>query len=412
MKKSLFVTCAFFLTLTFVTSAAAADVRIKKTSRMSMPNMPEPVRNPATGAMTDPFKSPDITVLIKGPRVLTEMRQRLSTGMGAKSTIMTRIHQCDLGREVSYSNKSKKYTVTNFSSTNTTQKTSPKGQTAATTQKGGVVTFSITYDDTGERQQMFGYTARRVKSLMSLTPSPDACEKNKMKIEADGWYIDLPGLTCPAFSAPPHQTRTKNADAMTKCRLKASGQHNPGFPVKETRVMTMDGMPSMTMIEEVTEISNTDLDAALFDVPPGYTEDKQNNESSGTTTAHNEINPTVTPLNQSPDSNTNLPAMPATTPTTALTDAALQPKKAGVIRIGIAKPKVKMPDDKEDYTAPLQLSTAIRDSLVESLKGEQIETIRLTSEQPNQKLKRKSAITLSTRMLRKNAVVAAECSGR
>ncbi len=64
MKRSLFVTCAFFLTLTFVTSAAA-DIRIKKTTRMSMPGMPETISNPATGAMSDSFKSPDTTVLIK-----------------------------------------------------------------------------------------------------------------------------------------------------------------------------------------------------------------------------------------------------------------------------------------------------------------------------------------------------------
>ena len=394
MKRSLFVICAFFLTLTFVTSAAA-DIRIKKKSRMSVPGMPEPVRNPATGAISDPFKSPDITVLIKGPRMLTEMRQRSGTGMGAKSTVMTRLRQCDLGREVSYTNSSKKYTVTNFSSTNTAQKTSARGKTAATTQQGGVVTFSINYNDTGERQQMFGYTARRVKSLMSLTPSPDACEKNKMEIETDGWYIDLPGLTCPAFPSPPSSNQDEERRCHDQVQFQVSGQHNPGFAVKETRVMKMDGMPSMTMIEEITEISSTDLDVALFEVPPGYTENKHNNESSAVATAHHGTNLNGPSSNPSPDSNissanTNFSAMPtATTPATAATDTALQPKKVGVIRIGIAKPKVKMPDDKNDYTAPLELSTAVRDSLIESLKGEQIETIRLSTDTPEAEAKQK-----------------------
>ncbi len=393
MKRSLFVTCAFFLTLTFVTSAAA-DIRIKKTTRMSMPGMPETISNPATGAMSDSFKSPDTTVLIKGPRVLTEMRQRLSTGMGAKSTVMTRIRQCDLGREVSYTNTSKKYTVTNFSSTATAQKTF-HGVKAAATQKGGVVTFSITYNDTGERQQMFGYTARRVKSLMSLTPSPDACEKNKMKIETDGWYIDLPGLTCSAFPSPPPSNQDEERRCHDQVQFQVSGQHNPGFAVKETRVMMMDGAPSMTTIEEATEISNTDLDAALFDVPPGYTEDKRDNGSSDATTAQHGTNLTSTPRHQPPDShtspsNTNLPAMPtATMPTATSSDTALQPKATGVIRIGITKPKVKMPNDKDDYTAPLQLSTAVRDSLMESLKGEKIEVLQLTSEQPESEAKQK-----------------------
>ena len=60
-----------------------------------------------------------------------------------------------------------------------------------------------------------------------------------------------------------------------------------------------------------------------------------------------------------------------------------------MIRIGIAKPVIKMPGNKDDHTAPLQLSAAVRDSLVDSLKGETVEAIRLSTDIPESEAKQK-----------------------
>ncbi len=64
--------------------------------------------------------------------------------------------------------------------------------------KGGVVTITRTSTDTGERQDMFGYKARHIKSSMMMESSPDACNQSHMKMETDGWYADLSvGFSCP-----------------------------------------------------------------------------------------------------------------------------------------------------------------------------------------------------------------------
>ena len=54
----------------------------------------------------------------------------------------------------------------------------------------GVVNITQTITDTGERKEMFGFTARRIKTSLVKTVSPDACDKDQ-KIETDGWYIDF-----------------------------------------------------------------------------------------------------------------------------------------------------------------------------------------------------------------------------
>jgi len=70
-----------------------------------------------------------------------------------------------------------------------------------------VVTYVTNTIDTGERKEMFGFTARHLKSSMTIEPSPDACMKDKMRIERDGWYIDLQyGLNC-GVEGPPQMGR-------------------------------------------------------------------------------------------------------------------------------------------------------------------------------------------------------------
>ena len=41
-------------------------------------------------------------------------------------------------------------------------------------QRGGVVNITNTITDTGERKEMFGFTARRIKTSLEKKASPDA----------------------------------------------------------------------------------------------------------------------------------------------------------------------------------------------------------------------------------------------
>lgn len=362
------------------TILAQTDFKIKKKSRLNMPGVPTSMKNPQTGEPMDFGKLPDSTVLIKGARMLTETRtDKAQTGT---KTIFARLRQCDLGRELSYTNKSKKYQVTNFSFA---AKTTGKSKTI-NKESGGSVVLTMTYTDTGERAQMFGYAARRVKSVLTTKPSPDACQKKAIKIETDGWYIDLPATSCPLLS--PDQPDGGGGGGEQSCNDKViyqvNGKMESGFAVKETKVMTLDGMEPITMIDEVTEITKTDFDAALFDVPPGYTEDKNSGGKNANNTAPASVNDNNSSSNvMTSDDSALVPTMPTTTSATAL-----QPTKPGVIRIGIAKPNMKLPDSKDDTTAPLELSAAVRDSLMTNFKTETVEAIRLETDAPEAEAKR------------------------
>ncbi len=395
MMKALLSILTILLALNF-TASAQTDIRIKKTSRMDIPNMPGGMKNPQTGEMMDFGKMPPTTVLVRGSRMLTETRPE---NQGTK-IIMSTLRQCDLGRELSYTNKSKKYTASYFS---TGQKQFGKGRPIDMSGGGGgTVTFTMAYTDTGERQQMLGYTARRVKSVMTTAPSADACDKRSMKLETDGWYIDLPTYSCPTFSMPEMPSAEGGRSCSDKMVFKVAGKPDNGFAIKETMTISTDGGQPIKLSSEATEITKTELDAQLFEVPPGYTEDTESagkngqgknagNDMYAAPPAPVKIAKTSKEKKDSKADNAvkteSVPMAQFPAELTASNTAPLGAKRKGVIRIGIAKPFIKMPDSKDDKTAPLQLSAAVRDALVESFKGETVEAVRLSTETPESEAK-------------------------
>src|SRR5437016_5824316 len=111
------------------------------------------------------------TTYIKG------QRQRLEMTDG----VMISITQCDLQRSLQLIPQSKTYIVTPFNqATDSAERTTnqPKAKQNAAV-KGGVVMTIITTKDTGERKQIFGYTARHLTTQMTTESSPDACQKIK-----------------------------------------------------------------------------------------------------------------------------------------------------------------------------------------------------------------------------------------
>src|SRR5687768_343094 len=129
--------------------------------------------------------------------------QRMRSEMGGNVGFTT-ILQCDLKRTLSINEKTKTYLISSTDSMNTAgavgdggpAATAPVAQNAPP--RGGVVNIVNTITDTGERKEMFGFTARRIKTSMVKTASPDACDKDQ-KIETDGWYIDFQyAFDCPS----------------------------------------------------------------------------------------------------------------------------------------------------------------------------------------------------------------------
>ena len=139
-------------------------------------------------------------------------------------------------------------------------------------QKPGVVTVTTTIMDTGERKTAFGLQARHVKTTIDKQPAPGACDPAKQHIEMDGWYVDL---AMPAPSAADAAPQTQQPPAGCVDEVKATQNGDPkvlGFPIGySTTIVGDDGKPNVVAME-ITELEVTNLDAALFDVPPGMTE--------------------------------------------------------------------------------------------------------------------------------------------
>src|SRR5213079_2095914 len=148
--------------------------------------------------------------------------------------------------------------------------------------RGGLVTMTVNTSDTGERKQMFGFTARHLKRTTMSQSSPDACAQQQMKIETDGWYINLEyGLSCPA-QRPPQRPGMASAGCRDRYQYKHNGPSNHGYPLIETTTMFgADGSATFSMTKEVIELSRQTLDAALFDVPAGYTLANNQQEMTG-----------------------------------------------------------------------------------------------------------------------------------
>jgi len=204
------------------------------------------------------------TTMIKG---LRERSQVSMPGMPAGAG-MTTITECDLKRTIQINDTARKYLITPLDSGDSETPANTGGHTSGgPSRRGGVVTFTVNTVDTGERKEMFGYTARHLKQTMTSESSPDACNQNNMKIERDGWYINLEyGLNC-GSERPPQMPGMPTGGCRDTYRFHRTGVANLGYPLLETT--TVNGT---TMTKEVTELSRQQLDAALFDVPAGYTQ--------------------------------------------------------------------------------------------------------------------------------------------
>src|SRR6185503_15470010 len=188
MKRAFLKVTALFLTVyagaglvsnsQTANKPTTADVKIRQ--RMSM----------GASAATE-------TVLyIKGQRMRNEMA---SNGMG-----FTTILQCDLKRTLTINDKTKTYMVSSTDRPNTgmgdggAAGVTPPPQNNQTPVRGGIVNVTNTITDTGERKEMFGFTARHIKTSMVKKASPEACDKDQ-KVETDGWYIDFQyAFECPS----------------------------------------------------------------------------------------------------------------------------------------------------------------------------------------------------------------------
>ncbi|HEV3062800.1 MAG TPA: hypothetical protein VGY48_31425 [Vicinamibacterales bacterium] len=201
------------------------------------------------------------------------------------------------------------------------------GQRGAAPQKpkGGVLTYTTTIIDTGERQTMLGSEARHIRLTTVKEASADACDKRPAKVETDGWYIDLAVhlAECESAPAPPQQPDATSCEDRTESRQ--SGDAKLGFAVATT-VTTTEDKDVRTSSMEVVDLQITSLDQALFAVPAGYTEVKSQAELLA------------------PSKDGSASGAGSTTLADALFGSladgtrTVAPKRAGALRIGVVDP--------------------------------------------------------------------------
>jgi hypothetical protein len=279
MKSRLLLFIAIILSVSVVTAISFAQRRPDAADQPIKGDFKITIRNTISG------QSSQSTTMIKGLRE----RSETSMAMGGMNIGSVNLTQCDLRRTIQINDRSKKYLITPMESdSGDSDAGSGSGGSSRTsggpTTRGGVVTMTINTTDTGERKEMFGFTARHLRRTMISQTSPDACAQNPMHMETDGWYINLEyGLNCGGSGRPPQTGRTtaSGGGCRDRYQFKRTGPTNLGYPLIETTTMYgADGNAMFTKTSEVIELSRQPLDAALFDLPAGYTEARSQEEMS------------------------------------------------------------------------------------------------------------------------------------
>ena len=315
---------------------------------------------------------------IKGKRQRTE-------SMGGQSVT---IQQCDLRRDIQIMPAMKAYTVNPYGDAVAAAANAPATGTRQTVEqtKGGLVTSTVTTRDTGERKQMFGYTARRIITTIETKSAPDACTPVDTKMETDGWYIDAAfALDCDLERAAGYQNRRQSGGCQDRYQMKTIGTAKRGYPVYEKMTMfEKDGRESFSMVNEVVELSQATLDASLFEPPADYREVKDfsaaammaaasagsDDENAGRANSANQSNSGMS---------ANVQSLAGTQSQAAPTEVGA--KKPGVVRLGLAA--VRTAAVGEGLSAA-DLAAAVRNTLAERLKSPSVELVQLEAQMPAQ----------------------------
>jgi len=216
---------------------------------------------PPDVALTATHQTGDVrttsTIELKGPRA------RIAVGDNLVS-----IQQCDARQTVQLNTQTRTYLESPFESDPATG----SSELLEKRKKGGQVTYTTTVTDTGETENMLGFTARHLKTVATREFSAAACDKRPQRVETDGWYIELPEtVTC--ATVPPREVAVlvdpKSPDCVDEVRYEKP-KTPLGYPIKYTAVATLGEDSPVTTTMEVSKLERTDLAASEVEVPTDY----------------------------------------------------------------------------------------------------------------------------------------------
>jgi hypothetical protein len=368
MKSRLLLFAAIIFAISAATAISVAQRKPDTSEKPITGDFKITIRNTVAG------QSSQSTTMIKGLRE----REETNMSIGSMNISKVNITQCDLKRTIQVNDSARKYMITPMESDDSGDSgggdTSAAAGTSAAggsgpSRRGGVVTMTVNTIDTGERKEMFGFTAHHLKRTTMMESSPDACQQQKMKIETDGWYINLEyGLNCGGSERPP-QTSGRTAAAggcRDRYQFKRTGPTHLGFPLIETTTMySADGSAMFSSNKEVVELSRQSLDAALFDVPAGYTEAKSQDEMSST--------PSMADMAKSRQQSSETSSSNSAGRTSEAPSTANAP---GRVRVGVVEFNSK---------AKSSVSTdSMREQLIAMLNGDGIDAVALNASSPSE----------------------------
>src|ERR1041384_3699432 len=308
------------------------------------------------------------TTMIKGQRERSETSMNVPGMPAGMNMGQVNITQCDMRRTIQNNDRARKYFITPMEVDDSSPAERGGMSTPANTganRRGGVVTMTVNTVDTGERREMFGFTARHLKQSMMTEASPDACYQQHMKIDRDGWYINLEyGLNCGTDRPPQVGRMAAPQGCRDRYQFRRTGPTNLGYPLQETTtIYGSDGSVQTSMTKQVVELSRQPLDAALFDVPAGYTQAQSQQEMFGTPSMGDIM--AMQRQQESQSSGQSTSGMPANMPN------SMARAKVGVVEFN-NKAKASVQTD------------SLRQQLIATLTGDGVDAIALNASSPNE----------------------------
>jgi hypothetical protein len=188
-------------------------------------------------------------------------RQRRESGDASGDVAMRwiTIRQCDERRTLILNPESRLYAFMPDGTSAFRRVVQPVMATPPPGPSGATITVTVDAVDTGERRQVGSYVARRVKTT---TRKSDGGVEKSLR-EQDGWYVDLPDLSCRHEGEAVMVLVPDNASL----RVEHRGRARRGFAIEET---DRDEFGNVVATTKLTEFSEAPLDDALFTVPDGY----------------------------------------------------------------------------------------------------------------------------------------------
>lgn len=225
--------------LCLASSSAAADVK-------------------STIKVTVAGQSFNTTVLMKQGKIRSEANL-----MPGFSTVT--IQDCSSQRIVQLNERTHTYLIAEPGNASNQRSTSEPAEAS------GTVILRVSQQDTGERKQMLGYTARHIKGTIASEGGSGSCREGLLAA-TDGWYVDVqapPG--CPPPVSEMLRSRMQKEGCHDRIIAKVAGTETVGYPV-QLDITTHERQGSATVHQETIELSTAPLDPVLFEIPTGYSQ--------------------------------------------------------------------------------------------------------------------------------------------